>query len=76
MVPIAFLASNSGPGHAVPRASTDFATSTDFNSSAVMILIVKSPQTPEGGLKTKFIIDLNLNIVIFKSPFGGFGGFK
>ena len=32
IVPIAFFASNSGPGQAVPRASTDFATSKFFNS--------------------------------------------
>ena len=34
-----FFASRSGPGQAVPRASTDFATDTDFNSSAVITLL-------------------------------------
>jgi hypothetical protein len=37
MVPIAFLASSKGPGHAVPLASTVFATVILFNSYCVMI---------------------------------------
>ena len=61
MVPIAFLASNSGPGHAVPRASTDFATSTDFNSSAVIIVNVKD--LPPNPLKGEFEVQRSLLII-------------
>src|SRR5690554_109079 len=38
MVPIAFFASRSGPGQAVPLASTDLATVTALNSSVVIIV--------------------------------------
>ena len=52
IVPMACFASKSGPGHAVPRASTDFATVTDFNSSDVIIVSFNiCPQPPKGGAK-------------------------
>ena len=64
MVPIAFFASNSGPGQAVPRASTDFATSTDCNSS-VVITIFRLPSFPM-GIEDDYICSLlNYNNLIF-----------
>ena len=70
---MAFFASKSGPGQAVPRALTDFATATDFNSSVVIMLKLIGPPIRQLTEVEDQVYNVCCNKFMRKCPFPPLG---